>query len=77
MPKLNSEVNTPEGKGQVVYTNVLKQTVSVKLDHGEGSFAMKDFALQDIKIIPKENVKNAKQNTKRTFHEVCFSFYVT
>ena len=61
MPKLNSEVNTPEGKGQVVYTNVLKQTVSVKLDHGEGSFAMKDFALQDIKIIPKENKPQPKQ----------------
>ncbi len=55
MPKLNSFVNTPDGRGQVVYTNILKQTVSVKLDHGEGSFAMKDYSLNDIKLLPKEN----------------------
>ena len=55
MPKLNSFVNTPDGRGQVVYTNILKQTVSVKLDHGEGSFAMKDYNLADIKLLPKEN----------------------
>lgn len=50
MPKLNSEVTTPDGKGQVIYTNVLKQTVSVKLDKGEGSFAVKDYKLEEIKF---------------------------
>lgn len=62
MPKLNSEVNTPEGKGTVLYTNVLKQVVSVKLDRGEGSFAAKDFKLEDIKMLPKENKQPQKDN---------------
>lgn len=57
MPKLNSEVTTPDGKGQVIYTNVLKQTVSVKLDKGEGSFAVKDYKLEEIKF-----QKQAKEN---------------
>lgn len=57
MPKLNSEVNTPDGKGQVIYTNVLKQTVSVKLDKGEGSFAVKDYKLEEIKF-----QKQSKEN---------------
>lgn len=57
MPKLNSEVITPDGKGQVIYTNVLKQTVSVKLDKGEGSFAVKDYKLEEIKF-----QKQAKEN---------------
>ncbi len=55
MPKLNSEVTTPEGKGVVVYTNILKQTVSVKIEKSEGSFVMKDFTLADIKQNKKQD----------------------
>ena len=54
MPKLNSEVTTPDGPGHVVYTNILKQTVSVKLDKGADTFVIKDFALEDIKQKQKD-----------------------
>lgn len=62
MPKVNSEVTTPEGKGTVMYTNVLKQIVSVKLDKGEGSFAIKDFKMDEVK--PAKLNKDAPKDKK-------------
>ena len=49
MPKVNSTVSTPDGKGTVVYTDLLKKTVSVKFQ-SETSSEIKDFALEDIKF---------------------------
>ena len=33
MPKINSKVNTKEGEGTVVYNNILKETVTVKIEN--------------------------------------------
>ena len=63
MPKVNSEVTTPEGKGTVMYTNILKQIVSVKLDKGEGSFAIKDFKMDEVKPI-RQNKDNAPKDKR-------------
>lgn len=63
MPKVNSEVTTPEGKGTVMYTNILKQIVSVKLDKGEGSFAIKDFKMDEVKPV-RQNKDNAPKDKK-------------
>lgn len=63
MPKVNSEVTTPEGKGIVMYTNILKQIVSVKLDKGEGSFAIKDFKMDEVKPV-RQNKDNAPKDKK-------------
>ena len=35
MPKINSEIDTPKGKGKVVYNNLLKTLVDVKLNDSE------------------------------------------
>lgn len=48
MPKVNSFVKTPDGKGQVVYNNLLKKLVQVKFTKGEGEFEIKEFELKDI-----------------------------
>lgn len=58
MPKLNTEVITPDGKGLVVYNNLLKQVISVKFITEDGSNNIKDYPLKDIKIINGD--KNAK-----------------
>lgn len=50
MPKLNTEVVTPDGKGLVVYNNLLKQEVSVKFINQDGSQNIKDYSVKDIKI---------------------------
>lgn len=49
MPKIGSEVTTPEGKATVVSTNMLKDIVRVKFDNN-GELAYKDFELKVLKF---------------------------
>lgn len=48
MPKINSVVETPCGKGKVVYNDLLKRIVQVKIGD-ENSFEVKNFDLTEIK----------------------------
>jgi len=48
MPKVGSEVTTPEGKGTVVSENMLKLIVKVKIESKDGSVVYKDFPLEKI-----------------------------
>lgn len=48
MPKRGAIVNTPDGKGEVEYTDVLLQTVTTKLRTEDDTFTLKTFALDDI-----------------------------
>lgn len=50
MPKLNTEVTTPDGKGLAVFTNYLKQEVGVKFLNPDGSQSIKDYNIKDIKF---------------------------
>lgn len=54
MPKVGSEVTTPEGKANVVANNMLKETVRVKFDN-KGEFTYKDFNLTEIKFKKTKN----------------------
>lgn len=47
MPKINSEVITPDGNGIVVYNNILKETVKVKFEVKD-NYEIKDYKLADI-----------------------------
>ena len=47
MPKLNSEVETPNGKGKVIYNDLLKKRCSVKFEDGDTS-EVKDFAVEEL-----------------------------
>ena len=49
MPKVGSEVTTPDGKASVVANNMLKETVRVKFDN-KGEFSYKDYPLSDLKF---------------------------
>lgn len=49
MPKIGSEVTTPDGKANVVGTNMLKDTVRVKFENKE-EFTYKDYDLKDLKF---------------------------
>lgn len=61
MPKLNSEVKTPEGVGTVLYTNALKQIASVKIGQNDGSYTIKDFTFKELKPANKPNNKETKK----------------
>ncbi len=49
MPKVGSEVGTPDGEGNVVNVNMLKMEVKVRIEKGDGA-AYKDFKLDELKF---------------------------
>ena len=55
MPNISSIVQTPEGKGEVVYNNLIKNTVQVKIED-----SLKEFPLDKIKLPNEKN--NQKKN---------------
>lgn len=57
MPRINSEVETPEGKGTVVYNNLLKRLVQVRLGKKDDPTSqILEFPLDKIKIKAKNNI---------------------
>ena len=60
VPKIGSEVTSPEGKGTVVNVNMLKMLVRVRIeDKAKDSIVYKDFPLDQLKF--KKPVQNAKE----------------
>ena len=57
MPKNNSLVSTPDGKGTVMYNNLLKQTVMVKIE-SDNDIKVVEHKLSDIKILNRDNNQN-------------------
>lgn len=49
MPKVNSAVETPDGKGTVIYNDLLKKEVSVKFE-SDGTSEVKQYPVERIKI---------------------------
>ncbi len=50
MPKVGSEVGTPEGKAIVASVNMLKMEVKVKIDDKNGGWIYKDYPVEDIRF---------------------------
>lgn len=48
MPKVNSEVETPKGKGTVAYNDILRERVSVKRQ-ADGETIIEEFELYELK----------------------------
>lgn len=57
MPKLNSVVKTKDGEGTVIYQNILKQMVTVKIVDNDNT-TIKDYPLNEI------HFEKAKQDAK-------------
>lgn len=62
MPKINSKVRTKDGVGSVVYNNLLKQKVTVKIEN-ESETKVIEYELSDIEVLPKVN---PNQNTPKS-----------
>ena len=57
MPRINSEVETPEGKGTVVYNNLLKRFVQVRIGKKDDPTSqILEFPLDKIKVKAKNNI---------------------
>lgn len=52
VPKVGAIVDTPEGKGEVVGNNILKEQVKVMLELQENNMrVVKDFAVKEVKVL--------------------------
>lgn len=60
MPKIGSEVVTPEGKANVVSVNMLTLIVKVKQELKDGSPVYKDYNLSDLKFSKNNQPDNDK-----------------
>ena len=60
MPRPNSDVTTPDGKGTVVENNVISGMVRVKLIKPDESVELKDYPYQELKFDRKNNKKHGK-----------------
>ena len=60
MPKIGSEVQTPEGKAIVAGINMLKMEVKVKIDDRNGGWIWKDYRAEDIRF--KKNNQPEKED---------------
>ena len=80
MPKINSEISSPKGKGTVVYNDILRERVSVKIKQNDDTFVVYDFSLPELNgektqedtfdkgqedLIKVEPVQNQKQEVKK------------
>ena len=63
LPKLNSQVEVKSGKGTVVYLDILRERVSVKLPQGEDSFIVEDYDATEVKVFQDKNHENKQQNS--------------
>ncbi len=50
MPKVGSEVGTPEGRAIVASVNMLKMEVKVKMDDHSGGWIYKDYPVSDVRF---------------------------
>ena len=50
MPKINTNVKTPDGNGTVVYNNLLKRTVQIRFGGKEELNEIKEYKLEDIEF---------------------------
>ena len=67
MPKVNSKVNSPKGEGIVVYNDLLRERVSVKVKGADENFTVYDFSLEELK--ESEGKTEEQQKQPRTFIE--------
>lgn len=61
MPKINSEVICPNGKGIAVYNDILRERVSVKRQAEGDTFVVEDFDIDEISFDGKPAVKKLEQ----------------
>ncbi len=59
MPKVGSEVGTPDGRAIVAGVNMLKMEVKVKMDDKNGGWIYKDFPVADVRF--KKNNQAEKE----------------
>ena len=68
MPKIGSEVGTPDGKGTVASVNMLKMQVKVKIDDKNGGWIFKDYPASELRY-KKQEIKAPEKDEDETEEE--------
>ena len=63
MPKVGSEVVTPDGKATVISNNMLKLLVKVKIESGDGTLVYKDFKLSEVKVKKANKIEDVDDSS--------------
>ncbi|MBR1867245.1 MAG: stage 0 sporulation family protein [Clostridia bacterium] len=64
MPKIGSEVVTPDGKATVIANNMLKLLVRVKIEGSDGSLVFKEFKLSDVKVKKANKMEDVEETAQ-------------
>jgi len=64
MPKLNARVKTKDGIGSVIYNNLLKQKVTVKIEN-DNDIKISEYSVDEIEILPKINQNEKPKEDKK------------
>lgn len=64
MPKINSIIKSPKGEGTVIYNDILRERVSIKISNGDESSVVYDFALDELDYKPRQENNNQNKNFK-------------
>ena len=63
MPKIGSEVITPDGKAIVVTNNMLTMVVTTKRPAQDGGFTYKEYKLSEIKVKRPNKLEDVKEDS--------------
>lgn len=64
MPKIGSEVDTPDGKAIVVTNNMLTMVVTTKRQAQDGGFTYKEYKLSEIKVKRPNRLEEVKDGAE-------------
>ena len=74
MPKVGSEIKTPNGFGVVVFNDILRERVAVKRKADGDTFVVEDFSIEELK---EQEEKNQKEETNEIEQKLQISVKVT
>lgn len=70
MPKVGSEVDTPDGKAIVVSNNMITLKITTKKPTGDGGFTYKEYALAEIKVKKANKLEDIKDDDSKEMRDL-------
>lgn len=70
MPKVGSEVDTPDGKAIIVSNNMITLKVTTKKPTGDGGFTYKEYDLAEIKVKKANKLEDIKDDDSKEMRDL-------
>lgn len=70
MPRIGSEIDTPDGKAVVVNNNMLTMVITAKRPTGDGGFTYKDYKLSEVKVKKPNKIEDIKDEGPKEIQEI-------